>query len=146
EPEPHRADLLAMPIFELNSGEEFSSELEEQEQTRETPLKPQDRWTAVLAAIAVVIAGLIVGLMICRVGGWGGTPTRRAAAAPATVKSDTQVPSPALAETPSPVPHEEILEFGASPAEAPSRGVAVMAAKKQPVVPAGQPGLAIYEK
>jgi len=146
EPEPHRAEVLAMPIFELNSGEEFGSELEEQEQTPETHLKPQDRWTAVLAAIAVVIAGLIVGLMIWRVGGWGGTPTRQVAAAPATVKSDTQVPAPLLAETSSPAPHEEILEFGAPPAKPPARGLAVMAAKKQPVVPAGQPGLAIYEK
>jgi len=141
EPEPHRADVLSMPVFELNSAEE------EQERTSETPLKPQDKWTAVLAGVAVVIAGLIVGLMIWRVG-FGGTPARQATANSSTARTDAQALTPAGAQTPAPALHEEILEFGTPPAkeQTPSRGVAVMAAKKQPIIPSGQPGLAIYEK
>jgi len=139
EPVAHRADVLSMPVFELNS------ELNSADEVRipETPLKPQDKWTAFLAAVAVVIAGLIVGLMVWRVA-WGGTPSRQAGANPPTIRENAQ--APAITDTPSPAPHEEILEFGTAPAKAPSSGVAVMAAKREPIVPAGQPGLAIYEK
>jgi TonB family protein len=143
EPVVHRADVLSMPVFELNS--ELNSA--DEDRIPETPLKPQDKWTAVLAAVAVVIAGLIVGLMIWRVG-WGGTPPRQATANPGTVRENAQGPVRPVADTLPSAPHEEILEFGAPPMKekGSSGGVAVMAAKKQVLVSAGQTGLAIYEK
>lgn len=142
EPEaaPSRATVLSMPVFEFNSEDEPIPVT--------TGSARPDTWTAILAGAAVVIAGLIVGLMIWRVG-WGGGATRGAAVTPPAVKASPQVLASAVADPSAPTLHEEILEFGAPPAEpklSAPRTVPVMAAKKESITPSGQPGLAIYEK
>ncbi len=140
EAESPRATVLSMPVFEFNSEDEPIPVTDSSERP--------DAWTAILAGAAVVIAGLIVGLMIWRVG-WSGGATKGPVGTPPAVKARPQAPSNTPVDTSAPTLHEEVLEFGSPPAEpkplAP-RNIPVMAAKKESVAPAGQPGLAIYEK
>jgi TonB family protein len=141
EAELPRAAVLSMPVFEFNSEEDEAIPVT-------APSGRPDTWTAILAGAAVVIAGLIVGLMIWRVG-WGGPAAKGAAGNPPVVGARPQASSNAPIDASTPTLHEEVLEFGAPPAEPkPSapRNAPVMAAKKESITPAGQPGLAIYEK
>ncbi len=141
-PEQRRAVVLPMPVFEFNATEEFSPEpMSMPEPVSDRP----DRWTSILAGVAVVIAGLIVGLMVWRVG-WGGDSPKKAMSTPRAVQAVPSAPIETAAD-PATAPHEEILELGAPPAppERLAHAVPVMAAKKEPV-PAPQGGLAIYEK
>jgi len=133
ETEPPRAAVLSMPVFEFDSTEEPEAEA--------APVR-QDTWTAILAAVAVVIAGLIVGLMVWRVG-WGGPSAKQTVSAQQVVQAGAPAAIPASVDT-TPTLHEEILELGAAPAKTPNRGP-VMAAKKETLAPS-EPGLAIYEK
>jgi TonB family protein len=137
EPEQRRAVVLPMPVYQIGSVEDPSPSA--------IPARP-DRWTAILAGVAVVIAGLIVGLMVWRVG-WGGDASKQSMATPRVVQANTAAPGatdPTFA-----APHEEILELGLppeKPTQAPRAAVPVMASQKASEAPAPQGGLAIYEK
>jgi TonB family protein len=141
EPEPPRGNVLSMPVFEFDSADQpVISET--------TPPQKHDTFTVVLAIAAVVIAGLIVGLMIWRVG-WGGTATRQSSAsAPAIPASPAaMVPKPAVVDTAAEAAHEEFLELGLAPdVPKPKTSRPVMAAERESLPPSGQGGLAIYEK
>jgi TonB family protein len=140
EPQPTRAAVLSMPVFEFNSAGEAIPVTAASERP--------DTWTAVLAGAAVVIAGLIVGLMIWRVA-WGGVATKGTVISPTAVKAGTHTTAPAAGDASVSAVHEEILEFGSPPSTpklSATPNVPVMAAKKESIAPSGQPGLAIYEK
>src|SRR6266576_456055 len=135
EPETRRADVLSMPVFEFNA--EFAADKPETESTPERP----DTWTSILAVVAMLIAGLIVGLMVWRVG-FGSTGARQAICPPEVVQAG---PPASSSDSTPPALHEEILELGVAPSRPPVHNTPVMAAKKEAVAPE-QGGLAIYEK
>jgi TonB family protein len=136
EPEPPRAAVLAMPVFEFNSTDE----------PEPAPATIRhDTWTAVLAAVAMVIAGLIVGLMIWRVG-WGGSAARQGVSTPQVVQAGGPTAIPPSVDTAPPALHEEILELGSAPSKPPLRPAPVMAARTESVSPSEQDELRIYEK
>jgi TonB family protein len=132
-PEPPRAAVLSMPVFEFNATDEPEAEVS---------LQPHDTWTTILAVVAMVIAGLIVVLMVWRLG-WSGPAARQVVSTPQVVQAGPPV---AVAESTPPVLHEEILELGSAPSKPPLRNTPVMAAKREAGAPSEQGGLAIYEK
>jgi TonB family protein len=137
EPEPEpvtgRKRPKPLPIFEL-----------------ESLLRParQDRdpWMTALAAVAVLVASAIVGLMIWRVG-WDGASARKSVVSPPTVEAST-APAPPPAE----LPHEEILTLGslAPPRKTPTRSgdLKIAQASKRDSIDTAAPlgGLAIYDQ
>ena len=139
EPKPPRAAVLSMPVFEFNATDEPEVEAAPER---------HDTWTASLAAVAVVIAGLIVGLMVWRVG-WGGPAGRQAVSSPQVVQAGARAATPASVDTTPSALREEILELGSAPSKPPLHNAPVMAAKaakRESVAPPAEEGLAIYEK
>jgi len=136
EPEPSRASVLPVPVFELTSAD------------RPAPA-PRDMWTTVLAAVAVVIAGLIVGLMVWRVG-WGGTAAKQSAAFPQIAQASPRPVAPSSVDTSAPTVRQETLELGSVASRpkisVPARNIPVTAAKKEALPSATRGGLAIYDE
>jgi TonB family protein len=106
-------------------------------------------WTTALAAVAVVIAGLIVGLMVWRVG-WGGATAKQSVASPRVVQASPTPVVSSSGDRPTPAAQKETLELGSVSSQpkisVPARNVAVMAAKKEAIPSAPRGGLAIYDE
>ena len=122
--------------------------------------EPRDTWTLMLAAVAIIVACSIVGLMIWRVG-WAGTEAKTSATSPQVVKASTPTP-PAPVGGPN-APQEEYLTIDSSPLQPGSQAASNTAATPKKTGSAVPPtnasanpsaasapskggGLAIYEK
>jgi len=117
--------------------------------------EPRDRWTLMLAAVAIIVACSIVGLMIWRVG-WAGSEARTAAPIPAVVKARTPTPPAPAADAAANATQEEYLTLDPSALQPGSQGGSTAPAPKKNAPVANTPpaasatakrgGLAIYEK